>query len=175
MTIRRFRTRFRFLSAAVVLILLPVLPGCKSEPQGGTTGAPAAAGEVRPGAKLDYAALLGLWREFREYQKPKVTAGVPDYTAAAMSAQKARIKEFQDRLAAFDASGWPVADWGSVTVLADDPALNVREAETSRQPLKVVVDANLSMPLDSKMLSGAPLLPLVYFGSEAFHHNIRRL
>ena len=66
--------------------------------------------EVRPDAKRDYAGLLDLWREFREYQKPRVTAGVPDYTAAAMAAQKARIKEFQDRLAAFDTSGWPVAE-----------------------------------------------------------------
>ncbi|MBZ0106212.1 MAG: bifunctional diaminohydroxyphosphoribosylaminopyrimidine deaminase/5-amino-6-(5-phosphoribosylamino)uracil reductase RibD [Sulfuricella denitrificans] len=47
---------------------------------------------------------------------------------------------------------------GIGTVLADDPSFNVREIETSRQPLKVVVDANLSMPLDAKMLSGAPLL-----------------
>lgn len=47
---------------------------------------------------------------------------------------------------------------GIGTVLADDPSFNVRDIETSRQPLKVVVDANLSMPLDAKMLSGAPLL-----------------
>lgn len=47
---------------------------------------------------------------------------------------------------------------GIGTVLADAPSFNVRDIETSRQPLKVVVDANLSMPLDAKMLSGAPLL-----------------
>lgn len=47
---------------------------------------------------------------------------------------------------------------GIGTVLHDDPSFNVRDIETSRQPLKVVVDANLSMPLDAKMLSGAPLL-----------------
>ena len=47
---------------------------------------------------------------------------------------------------------------GIGTVLADDPSFTVRDIETSRQPLKVVVDANLSMPLDAKMLQGAKLL-----------------
>lgn len=47
---------------------------------------------------------------------------------------------------------------GIGTVLADDPSFNVRDIETTRQPLKVVVDANLSMPLDARILSGAPLL-----------------
>lgn len=109
MPIRRFH--FFFLCAATAFILFPVLPGCRSEPQAGRTGSPASAGgEIRPDGKLDYAGLLDLWREFREYQKPRVTSEVPDYTAAAMAAQRARIREFQDRLAAFDSSGWPVAE-----------------------------------------------------------------
>jgi diaminohydroxyphosphoribosylaminopyrimidine deaminase/5-amino-6-(5-phosphoribosylamino)uracil reductase len=47
---------------------------------------------------------------------------------------------------------------GIGTVLADDPALNVREIETSRQPLKVVVDAGLSMSPQAKLLQGAQVL-----------------
>ncbi|BCB25601.1 riboflavin biosynthesis protein RibD [Sulfurimicrobium lacus] len=47
---------------------------------------------------------------------------------------------------------------GIGTVLADDPSFTVRDVETTRQPLKVVVDANLSMPLDAKILQGAKLL-----------------
>ena len=47
---------------------------------------------------------------------------------------------------------------GIGTVLADDPSFTVRDVETPRQPLKVVVDANLSMPLDAKILQGAKLL-----------------
>lgn len=51
---------------------------------------------------------------------------------------------------------------GIGTVLADDPSMTVRSAElpshlpqpeTLRQPLRVVVDANLTMPLNAKMLS----------------------
>ena len=35
-------------------------------------------------ASSDYVDLVNLFNEFREYVKPKVTNGVPDYTAAAM-------------------------------------------------------------------------------------------
>ncbi|HEX5126961.1 MAG TPA: bifunctional diaminohydroxyphosphoribosylaminopyrimidine deaminase/5-amino-6-(5-phosphoribosylamino)uracil reductase RibD, partial [Rhodocyclaceae bacterium] len=41
---------------------------------------------------------------------------------------------------------------GIGTVLADNPRLNVRAVQTSRQPLKVVVDALLATPLDAALL-----------------------
>jgi diaminohydroxyphosphoribosylaminopyrimidine deaminase/5-amino-6-(5-phosphoribosylamino)uracil reductase len=56
---------------------------------------------------------------------------------------------------------------GIGTVLADDPALNVREVETSRQPLKVVVDAGLSMPPNAKILQGAKTLVVTGCDDEA--------
>lgn len=50
---------------------------------------------------------------------------------------------------------------GIGTVRDDDPRLNVREVETSRQPLRVVVDARLEMSPQARMLNdpdGGPVL-----------------
>ena len=69
------------------------------------------------GAGGGYEALVALFKEWREFQKPPVVDGVPDYTVAAMAAQRARLPEFQRRLAAIDSKGWPVSrriDWNLV-------------------------------------------------------------
>jgi len=42
---------------------------------------------------------------------------------------------------------------GIGTILADNPQLNVRGIETARQPLRAVVDTNLRLPPDSKLLN----------------------
>jgi diaminohydroxyphosphoribosylaminopyrimidine deaminase/5-amino-6-(5-phosphoribosylamino)uracil reductase len=44
---------------------------------------------------------------------------------------------------------------GVGTVKEDDPALSVREVSTSRQPLRVIVDSQLEIPLGAKVLSDA--------------------
>jgi len=47
---------------------------------------------------------------------------------------------------------------GINTVLADDAQLNVREFEVERQPLRVVLDSRLRMPLEAKILQGGGTL-----------------
>jgi diaminohydroxyphosphoribosylaminopyrimidine deaminase/5-amino-6-(5-phosphoribosylamino)uracil reductase len=47
---------------------------------------------------------------------------------------------------------------GFGTVRDDDPRLTVRDVETSRQPLRVVVDSRLETPLDAKVLEGGNVL-----------------
>lgn len=47
---------------------------------------------------------------------------------------------------------------GIGTVQADDPRLTVREVETPRQPLRVVVDSRLDLPAKARILEGGNLL-----------------
>ena len=47
---------------------------------------------------------------------------------------------------------------GIGTVRDDNPQLNVRDVETPRQPLRVVVDSRLEAPLDARILQGGTTL-----------------
>jgi diaminohydroxyphosphoribosylaminopyrimidine deaminase/5-amino-6-(5-phosphoribosylamino)uracil reductase len=47
---------------------------------------------------------------------------------------------------------------GIGTVTADDPRLTVREVETPRQPLRVIVDSRLEIPPEAQILQGAKVL-----------------
>ena len=57
----------------------------------------------------EYEDLVSLFKEFREFHKPKMTNGIPDYSAKAMEEKKIGLKHYQDRLAAIDISTWPVS------------------------------------------------------------------
>ncbi|WP_018411874.1 bifunctional diaminohydroxyphosphoribosylaminopyrimidine deaminase/5-amino-6-(5-phosphoribosylamino)uracil reductase RibD [Methyloversatilis thermotolerans] len=64
---------------------------------------------------------------------------------------------------------------GIGTVLADDPAMTVREVDTPRQPLRIIVDARLQLPVGARLfqdIERAPLL-VVCAGDDA--EQARRL
>jgi hypothetical protein len=61
-----------------------------------------------------YDDLVALFREWRDFQSPEVTDGVPDYSRAAMAAQHDALPAWKARLDAIDTGAWPVAqqiDW----------------------------------------------------------------
>jgi len=57
----------------------------------------------------DYADLIALFQEFREFLKPKVVNGVPDYTSSSMKEKHRELMKYQERLASIDTTGWPLA------------------------------------------------------------------
>jgi uncharacterized protein (DUF885 family) len=61
------------------------------------------------GTSTSYEDLVALFEDWRDFQKPQVTDGVPDYTRAAMEQQHRELGQYQARLAAIDSSGWLVA------------------------------------------------------------------
>jgi len=101
-----------------------------------------------------YTDLTALFAEWRAFQRPVLTNGVPDYTVPAMAAQQRGLSAFQRRLAAIDHSAWPVdqqVDWNVVRAemngldfdqrvlrpWANNPAFYVTVfADQSDQPLR---------------------------------------
>jgi diaminohydroxyphosphoribosylaminopyrimidine deaminase/5-amino-6-(5-phosphoribosylamino)uracil reductase len=58
---------------------------------------------------------------------------------------------------------------GIGTVKADDPQLTVRNVDTPRQPLRVIVDSRLETPAGARILQGAKVL--VFAGTAGSLHN----
>lgn len=69
---------------------------------------------VVPARAAGYDDLVALFKEWRRFQAPPLTDGVPDYSAAAMAAQRVALPAMRKRLEAFDPRSWPVeqqVDW----------------------------------------------------------------
>ena len=61
-----------------------------------------------------YSELEALFTQWREFQRPPLNDGVPDYSVAAMKKQHEELSKWQQRLNNFDTTGWPVSqqvDW----------------------------------------------------------------
>lgn len=94
----------------------------------------------------------------RPYVRSKIAASLDGRTALANGESKWITGDAARR----DVHHWRARGCailtGSGTVHADDPQMNVREVETSRQPLRVVVDSQLSIKPDAAILRGGKTL-----------------
>jgi Bacterial protein of unknown function (DUF885) len=79
--------------------LLPVLATC-------VLAVPAAFAEA--GSPPGYDALLGLFADWRTFERPPTKDGAPDYTATTLARRQQELKAFLDRLEAIDTHAWPV-------------------------------------------------------------------
>ena len=79
----------------------------------------AIAGAMAPSAALAGAnsKLEKLFKDWRAFVKPDVTACIPDYSAGAMAAKAKGLEDFKARLAAIDTKGWPQKDLGDARLL----------------------------------------------------------
>jgi diaminohydroxyphosphoribosylaminopyrimidine deaminase/5-amino-6-(5-phosphoribosylamino)uracil reductase len=62
---------------------------------------------------------------------------------------------------------------GIGTVLADDPQMTVREFDIGRQPLRIVVDSHLRIPLSSKILQDGNIVVACLEGQEEKASSLR--
>jgi len=97
-----FRTSALLPAALVAAVALLSIAACAP---GGTSGGSAGTAPT----STSYEDLVTLFKDWRDFEKPELVDGVYDYTAPAMAAQQRELADYQARLAAIDASGWPIA------------------------------------------------------------------
>jgi Bacterial protein of unknown function (DUF885) len=66
----------------------------------------AACGSDQPVQTSSYDDLVALFQDWRDFESPGFTDGVPDYTARAMAAQARELTTYQQRLESMDTTGW---------------------------------------------------------------------
>ena len=87
----------RFLAAGIMVLLVFAF-ACSTQSKSDTTGGG------------DYEDLVTLFKEFRQFDRPSRTRGVPDYTPEKMKEKYRGLKAFQGRLNAIDPSAWQVSE-----------------------------------------------------------------
>jgi hypothetical protein len=88
-----------FRHAATLAALIAIAGPCTAEGS-------SAAGE--------YEDLVALFEDWREFERPPMLNGAPDYTADRFAAAQAQLADYQARLNAIDRSEWPIeqqVDW----------------------------------------------------------------
>ena len=55
-----------------------------------------------------YPALVKLFQQWREFEHPVMNNNIPDYSASAMAAKAATLRQWRTRLAAIDPRSWPI-------------------------------------------------------------------
>ena len=76
-----------------------------------------------------YADLLVLFENWREFEKPPVLEGAPDYTAKTTARRHRELKAYQARLKAFEIKSWPIeqqVDWYLVKAEMNGMDFNIR-------------------------------------------------
>jgi len=109
-------------------------------------------GLLRPQAEVINPGFISRMRDKRPYVRVKLAVSIDGKTAMANGeskwitgeAARADVQRLRARSSAILT--------GSGTVLSDDPSLNVRDMDIGRQPMRVIVDANLSTPETARML-----------------------
>ena len=84
------------------------------------------AAAAEPGS---YGGLTQLFAHWREFEHPRITHGIPDYSASAMAVKAAALPQWRARLQAIDRSGWSTAqlnDYQLVTAEMNGLDFNLR-------------------------------------------------
>lgn len=82
----------------------------------------AAPGHPQGATAKSYDGLVTLFGQWREFTRPPMRGGVPDYSATAMAAQKAALPEWRARLAAIETRGLSAAQRSDHAVVGAEMA-----------------------------------------------------
>jgi diaminohydroxyphosphoribosylaminopyrimidine deaminase/5-amino-6-(5-phosphoribosylamino)uracil reductase len=146
------------LIAAGVARVVYALADPNPQAGGGATRLAAAGIPVEAGLMAEEAAQLnpGFLRRMRgglPWVRVKLAASLDGRTALASGESRWITSQAARTDAQHGRARSSVVLTGVGTILADDPALNVRVPESTRQPLRVVLDSHLRTPSDSRVIN----------------------